>query len=885
MKCSRRPNRVTLAMVSVLVGSLLPLGCGSDGSSPRTDGSADVKMDSSGPRLDGGAVDQAADRVATSDVGLPNADAVAADLPIAPDAVPAIDTVSDDAVLPEPDAPTPAQPDASQPDNAIPVDVEQLPDVIWPVDLSSPDVPLGEDLPVTTVDVSAEDSPLVLHDAPSLDTEPTVDGGAVDGAGLDGPTVDGAGAGVVTGWPTATLDFGLNPCGGDAPASQTFTLTNSGATTVTISTARFTGTAGYSSDAQGKTIQAGGTLVVTIHAPGVPQVSAIPSTFDDILTIETDLPSDDQHLIHVTEAARGAVLAWNTAAGFGSFGSVSPGYSTRADFQAVNSGNLPAQVAISVAAPFAVTVNSPVTIAAGGATDGAVVFTPSTGGAATGTLVMTLANPVALCQPLPSSLALTGTSVNGAISLSSLLLNFATECHAVSPATQALTITNTGAATMTWAAALAAGNQSVFQLSSTGSTLTPQTGSPAPSTTVTITPASPTNATTITDTINVTTDAMGDTVHKVVLTQTPLGDVISVLGNGSIDLGSVPITSPALTSPPVTLSVHNNANTKSASAVVTLQMTGSGAAYYTVTPAQLTIAPGKQAEVSVTFSPGTNPAIVTSGNHIDLTANLHWHVGSEANCGSASGDIAATATATLAQISGISGQLDFGLVNCGATGLQRQITVTNSGTADCQITNIVLANSTYYTVDYPTLPKALGPGGSAVITVTPNAVPATVTVVPDHARYDGSLTITTDAIGDSPHTVDLLMGAQGAIITNQPSTTDWNFGTANSLETRKLYVPVVNTGNVPVTAALQDIIIATPQIAVFSLASPSTLAAGQTSNIVAVFQPNEAGSTFTATADLMLSVASNTVFCQPLPAGWNSTTHNIHMQGQSASTH
>src|ERR1019366_1436916 len=192
-------------------------------------------------------------------------------------------------------------------------------------------------------------------------------------------------------------------------------------------------------DAHGKTITAGGTLLVTITAPGIPQTSAVPANYDDVLTIETDIPNDDQHLVHVTEAAKGAVLVWNTVAEFGSFGSLPPAHTTTASFQVVNNGNLPAQMSLIATGPFAVTSTSPVTIGAGAVADGTVAFTaPNAGGAATGTLAMSLATPVALCQPLPSSLALTGTSINGALALSSVALRFATACGGTAT-TQALT--------------------------------------------------------------------------------------------------------------------------------------------------------------------------------------------------------------------------------------------------------------------------------------------------------------------------------------------------------------------------------------------------------------------------------------------------------------
>ena len=542
-------------------------------------------------------------------------------------------------------------------------------------------------------------------------------------------------------------------------------------------------------------------------------------------------------------------------------------------------GNVAAEVALATTGQFAVTSTTPVTIAARSASDSVVAFVPSTGGTAVGTLAMSLATPVATCQPIPGPLSLTGTSINGAIALSAVSLSFASECsRATTP--QTLRVTNTGTVAMTWTASLEDGE--AFGLSPTTSTLTPETGSPEPSIDVTVTAAIPTSATPITDTISIVTDAVGDTVHTVVLTQTPLGDVVSVVGGSTIELGSVPIASPALTSPPVTVTLRNDANTNSAPAQVTLQMTGPNAAYFTVTPSQVSIPAGEQVDVSVTFSPGTNPALVTSGDRIDLSATLSWAVGAEANCGEAAGEVLANATATLGQVSGIPGQLDFSEVDCGKTALKQQITVTNSGAASYQVTDIALVNSTYYAVEHPALPKALAAGGSMVITVTPNAIPETLSAVPDHERFDGQLTITTDLLGDAAHEVALIMGAKGAIITSPPSTTDWNFGIAPFPGSRKLYIPVVNAGNAPVSAALRDVIVAPAQASVFYLESPAILAADQTSNIVAMFLPNEPGLTFTATANVVLSPVDS-VFCQPLPSGWNATTHNIHMQGQSAS--
>lgn len=847
MKCFQRSNDILFAvLLGGLAGSVLQ-GCGDSGGSSHRDASLTGK-DGPAVRIDGagldGATDRTPDRVPGTEVSPMGGDSGTSDLALAPDTA----TV--------PDA-------AEQPDSAVPMDgTASVDDVAPQADLPAPDAPLGDDSVVAPLDVAIADSPVLL-----------IDGAAIE-AGVDVTPAEAGLPGLLTGWPTETMDFGSNPCGGAAPAAKTFTLTNTGGSTVTLTKARFTGTSGYSTDAAGKTIAAGASLIVTVNASGVPQKANIPTTYDDVLTIETDVPNDDQHLIVVTQSAKGAILTWDTVAEFGSFGSLAPGFTTDAPFHVINMGNLAAAVTLSTTGQFQVASTSPVTIGARSASDSVVRFVPSTGGAAVGTLAMSLATPVAVCQPLPSALSLTGTSINGAVALSAVSLSFATACGGTANS-QTLTVSNSGTVAMTWSGALEAGTSSMFQISPATTAL-----AAGDHTDVTVTPTVPTNATPITDTIDITSDAVGDTTHKVVISQTPLGDVVSVVGAAAIDLGSVPVVSPALTSDPVKVTLRNDANTNSAPAVVSLQMTGANAAYFAVTPAQVTIPAGGQAEVSVTFSPGTNPAIVVSGGRVDLTASLHWSVGSEANCGFASGDVTASGTATLGQVSGIPGQLDFGLVNCGATGLQKQIVITNAGSATYQVTAITLANATYYAVDFPTLPKSLAPSGSMVVTVTPSAIPATVTAVPDHDRYDGRLTITTDILGDTAHEVALLMGAEGAIITNSPWPTDWTFGTTTSGQSSKLYVAVVNTGNVTVTPKLQDMIAS--KTGVFSLATQTDLPGGQTANVVAVFQPADPGTTYTATANLVLTVPEGEVFCQALPTGWNSTSRNIHMQGQSA---
>ena len=231
----------------------------------------------------------------------------------------------------------------------------------------------------------------------------------------------------------------------------------------------------------------------------------------------------------------------------------------------------------------------------------------------------------------------------------------------------------------------------------------PVDGSPEPASSVTVSTSSSSNATPVTDTIDVTTNIIGDNVHHITLTQTPLGDVVSVAGPTTLDLGSVPIAAPAQQSSPVVLTVSNNGNRSSTPAAVTFSVTGGGAQYFTVDPNSVSVPAGGQASVAVTFSPGTDTSIITSGNQVDLSATIQWQIGSEANCGTASGSLPATGTATRALVAGIPASIDFGLVNCGATAGPQQITLTNPGTASYRMTAIT-CSTTRATTRSPTRP-------------------------------------------------------------------------------------------------------------------------------------------------------------------------------------
>ena len=309
--------------------------------------------------------------------------------------------------------------------------------------------------------------------SPSTATSQFAVTGAICGTSVNSLSFSGQGGqGDVTGWPSAALDFGLNPCGGAAPAGQSFTLHNAGAVVAHLSTVAFSGTVGYTTDAAaGASIPANGDLTIHVSAPAIPGTSAVPGTYGDTLTITTDVAGDTSHQVLVTEGARGAVLSWDTAAtaNFGAFGQVPVGTTANQGFNVVNAGNAAADVTIATQGPFSATPVS-FNVAADSLQTGSASFTPTTYGGASNPL--SLATTSVICQPLPAALSLAGTGQQGGISLSTQSMSFTTACGATgTPAT--FTVTNSGNLPMTWTAALLQGAGSAFTFAPATETVAP----------------------------------------------------------------------------------------------------------------------------------------------------------------------------------------------------------------------------------------------------------------------------------------------------------------------------------------------------------------------------------------------------------------------------
>jgi hypothetical protein len=167
--------------------------------------------------------------------------------------------------------------------------------------------------------------------------------------------------------------------------------------------------------------------------------------------------------------------------------------------------------------------------------------------------------------------------------------------------------------------------------------------------------------------------------------------------------------------------------------------------------------------------------------------------------------------------------------------------------------------------------KVAANGGSVTINITPNPIPAVVANPNDPSPFTDTLTVTTDAALDTPHTVHLTEQARGAVITGTPPlATTWSFGQI-SLGSIGTFTSIINnTGNAPATVVLNGI----SQPTIFNVKGGTvTAAANSTTSIVGQFIPPSASGSWSDQGTLVVSTA--TAFCKPLPAQWQTPTINV----------
>jgi hypothetical protein len=684
------------------------------------------------------------------------------------------------------------------------------------------------------------------------------------------------GYGVVSGWPSAPIDFGAGECGGAAPAPQSFTLSNTGVADATVTEATID-TAGFTSTLQGATIPAGGTFTAVVTPPSVPSLSTL-TPITATLTVETTADTAP-HTITLTEEPAGAVLAFDTSStqNFGSFGQIVLLQTASQSFSVTNSGTAAATVTLGTgvapengALPFTVS-NGSFTLSGGSTQSDSVVFSPTAAGTNGAPLTLTASGPV--CAALPSALPLAGFGIGGGPSVTPMSLSFGAPCGGSAPAAQSFTVSNVGTANMNWSMSAVTGSGSAqYHVSAT-----PPPGLLAPNATslVTVTAAAiPSPAPSLLPSayaaqLTVTTDVPYDPPHMVTLGETPLGDQLSV-SQGSLRFGQFPVDAITI---PLTFTVSNGANAGSPAADFTFIVAGTEASFYTVGPTSVgNLAPGAVSSAEdVIFAPlSTTPAPAT----VSLST-------SDALCTPLPSPIQLSGTGTQGRVAVSQVEMAFGtdprdpngLVNCGATGLAHTFTISNVGNEEFDVTGLTLGQgsaSPYTLSGYASLPAEVPIGGSLTVAVTPSAIPATVSNPNDPNAFADTVTVVTDALNDQPHTITLHMQPRGAVIASGGLATTWSFGTIGGGAIGTYENAITNTGNAPVSIAMTGL----NQPSIFGLQTNPTIAPGNAvTTVVGTFSPPSSDGQWTDQGTIV--VTATQALCEPLPTTWASPVISV----------
>ena len=708
----------------------------------------------------------------------------------------------------------------------------------------------------TSGDSSADDA---TSDASSDSGTPSDSGGDAttgDSGGGDGGSESGTDAmvdaapdapsGPVASFSTSPIDFGPQPCGGAAPGNQTLTLSNVGGAPLTYSASLSSNPTFSFVGSSAGTVGSGGSLPIVIAAAAVPAASTAGATLSATLSLTTDDPAQPSTNITVQMTPQGATFTLSpTTASFG----LKPENMAAPSIPLTltNTGNASATVTFGAPSDteFGVTYTgtpSALNILAGGSAPGlAATYTPTTlTSVNTSAAVNTGSTPI--CGTSVTTIPMSGQGSGGSVSISTSDVYFGPANNGlVSCGTMAtqktFTISNTGNASFTWTAVLQAGVNFSFSPASGGTiavggmttvTVTPITGIPSTSATTTDL---------YSDVLTISTSIAGDPSHPVKLHETASGAILT-LGPASAGIfGTQPVNT-TTTNP---ISVQNTGN---ATANVSLA-TGQPTFFQAAPPGPTPVGGGTTLSGSASFTPGLDTSPQTDS--LALTT-----APTDVLCAPLPTPLALSGTGTNGVVAYNPGSLTFGPTNCGGTAPPQSITFSNAGNQAYTITP-ALTIGTHYTLSMsPSSGVVAANGGTCILTVTPGPIPQTSAVTPD--LYGDTLTVTTTAVGDTPHTISISQTAQGAIITVNPSA--FPFGSVTVGAAGTFQFGVQNAGNL---AGTVDFVVGTYP-AIYSVPD-TTVPANTNLTPSATFQPENA-QLYTDSATV--SAAPGTVLCQPL---------------------
>ncbi len=643
------------------------------------------------------------------------------------------------------------------------------------------------------------------------------------------------------------IDFGLAECGGAAPASSTFTVQNTGGSPVHYSLSLSATTVFQIVGATSGDVDAGASANVTLATTAVPASATAGQVDQAMLTVTTDAPSLPTAQITLKRTAEGATLTLSPATA--AFGDV-PVSATSQPLSLVltNTGNEAASVAIAAPTSPAFSLtgagSAPASLAPGASVPMlAATFAPTTMGPASATSALAVTG--AVCGMSVTSIPMTGNGVTGVVAVTPGTLDFKSVDCGQSAQPQTVMVTNSGTASFNFKAVMLLGASSPYAIS-------PATGTVAAgaSVPVTVTPnpipaVASVAANAFGDTLQITTDVVGDANHDVTLTETAQGAVLA-LNKTSIPFGNVTLLQTM--SSPFTIT-----NTGTLPATVSLKATGAAFGVAPTTATTLT-AGGSPLAGSATFTP---TVLGSQSGSIAITTGA-----TDVVCSPPLGPIGLSGTGANGTLSISTNALAFLSVPCGKSASPQTFTISNPGTATFTWSaTLGLGAASPYKLSPSS--GTVAPGAQpTIVTVTPAAIPFPSALTPN--LYGDSITITPAGIsGGKAQTITLTETATGAVITAAPSPLP-SFG--NQQEHQASAAATLTITNTGTMAATVTPTIGGANASSFTLATPGGTAValgGGHYSPGPTFTPQTTGA---LAAQVSLAVGPNDVLCQPLPA-------------------
>jgi hypothetical protein len=330
--------------------------------------------------------------------------------------------------------------------------------------------------------------------------------------------------------------------------------------------------------------------------------------------------------------------------------------------------------------------------------------------------------------------------------------------------------------------------------------------------------------------LTVTTTVAGDTAHAITLTESAYGAILS------LSTRSVPFPN----TPTGATSIFQLAASNSGNAPATVVFTSVNNPVFAFD--QDLIAPaGDFVNPNVYFTP-TGPQTFNGTAMLGVAPEtpLCQPLPTGSITLSGRGTKASTAVVTPASI-------PLGRVDCGTAAPTKTISIQNIGSSAFDWT-ATLQSGANFTLSANS--GTVGPTSSAQITLTPAAIPVDNATSTGANAFGDVLTITTTAVNDNPHAIQISQTAQGAKLSFAPGAI-----TVNHTNNTTANFRVINAGNIPAAVTLTNSNAASFNVNPLSGSSAAGAPFRATVTDVA-----------SAAASTTINMATSTVTCSPLPA-------------------